>query len=80
MVAQGSQVLTIITRVNALSQQEAAELVLSVLCVLDLHQVRCHAKRVVLQVPLTLLTATGSQLKGESHKVRMINGICIHFM
>lgn len=48
--------LTIITRVNSLSQQEAAELVFRVHCVLDLHPVRCHAEWIILQVALALLT------------------------
>lgn len=58
-----SRVLTIITRVNSLGQQEAAELVFSVHGVLDLHQVGCHAERIVLEIALTLLTATGKQLE-----------------
>lgn len=52
--------LTIVPRVNPLSQQEAAELVFSMLCVLDLHKVRRHTERIVLQVTFTLLTTTGS--------------------
>lgn len=47
--------LTIVTRVNSLSQQEAAELVLSMYRVLDLHQVGRHAEWIVLQITLTLL-------------------------
>lgn len=53
-----SKVLTIITRVDSLSQQEAAELVFSVHSVLDLHQVGSHAEWIVLQIPLTLLPTT----------------------
>lgn len=55
-----SQVLTVIARVNSLSQQEAAELVLSMYGVLDLHQVGCHAEGIVLQITLTLLTTAGN--------------------
>lgn len=57
-----SQVLTIISGVNSLSQQEAAELVFSMYSVLDLHQVGGHAERIVLQIALTLLTPTENEL------------------
>lgn len=49
---------TIITRVNSLSKQEAAELVFGMDSVLDFHQVGRHAERIVLQVTLALLTPT----------------------
>lgn len=61
-----SRVLTVITRVNFLSQQEAAELVFSMDGVLDLHQVGCHAERIVLQIALTLLTTAGNKLEEKS--------------
>lgn len=54
---------TIITRVNSLSEQKAAELVFSVCSVLDFHQVGRHAERIVLQVTLALLTTTGNQIQ-----------------
>lgn len=60
---------TFITRVNSLSQQEAAELVFSVDCVLDLHQVGGHAERIVLQVTLTLSSTTRNELD-NSNKYR----------
>lgn len=72
--------LTIITRVNPLSQEEAAELVLSMHCVLDLHQVGCHAERIVLQVALTLLSTTGnkkSQIKPNQDKSQRVDYIQI---
>lgn len=53
-----SKVLTIVTRVDSLCQQEAAELVFSMHSVLDLHQVGRHAERIVLQIPLALLPTT----------------------
>lgn len=56
-------VLTIVTGENPLGQEEAAELVLSVGRDLDLHQVRRHAERIVLQVAFALGTATGDHKK-----------------
>lgn len=67
-----SQALTVVAGVNSLSQQEAAELVFSMYGVLDLHQVGCHAERVVLQVALTLLTTAGNEFKIKSDKCRLI--------
>lgn len=54
---------TIITRVNSLSEQKAAELVFSMCSVLDFHQVGRHAERIVLQVTLALLTTTGNEIQ-----------------
>lgn len=65
--------LTIITRVNPLSQEEAAKLVLSMFGVLYLHQVGRHAKWIVLQVALTLLTST-EKLTEELNQTKQIKG------
>lgn len=54
---------TIVTRVNSLSKQKAAELVFSMYSVLDLHQVGRHAERIVLQVTPALLTTTGNEMQ-----------------
>lgn len=54
-------VLTVISRVNPLGQEETAELVLSVYRVLDFHQVRRHAERIVRKVAFTVLATTGYQ-------------------
>ncbi len=66
-----SRALTIITRVNSLGQQEAAELVFSMHRVLDLHQVGRHAERIVLQVALTLLTTTGDSWEENMNETKM---------
>lgn len=50
--------ITFISRVHPLSKQEAAKLFLVQLSILDFHQVRCHAERIVLKIPLTLLATT----------------------
>lgn len=55
--------LTVVTRVNPFGQQETAELVFSVYSVLDLHQVRCHAEGIILQVALTRLTPAEKKKK-----------------
>lgn len=50
--------LTFISGVHPLSQQEAAKLLLREFSVLDLHQVGCHAKRIVLEISFPLLPTT----------------------
>lgn len=59
------QVLTFVTRVNPFGQQETAELVFGMYSVLDLHQVRCHAKRIVLQIALARLTPAGNKTRSK---------------
>lgn len=62
-------VLTFISRVHPLSQQEAAELLLSQLSVLDLHQVRSHPERIVLEVSFAVLATTRMQ----THNVKTLS-------
>lgn len=50
--------ITFISRVDPLSKQEAAELFFIQLSILDFHQVGGHAERIVLKIPLALLTTT----------------------
>lgn len=61
---------TIITRVNSLSQQKAAELVFHMYRLLDFYQVGRHAERIVLQVTLALFTTTGKEIEiySQRHK------------
>lgn len=69
-------VLTFISWVDPLSQEEAAELLLTQLSILDFHQVRSHTERVVLEIPLALLTATKAQkhtVTGKRHWTELSN-------
>lgn len=50
--------ITFISRVHPLSKQEAAKLFFIQLSILDFHQVRGHAERVVLKIPFALLATT----------------------
>lgn len=47
--------ITFISRVHPLSKQEAAKLFFIQLSILDFHQVRSHAERIVLKIPFSLL-------------------------
>jgi len=50
------QTITFVTGVHPLGQQEAAELLLAQLGILDFHPVGSHAERIVLQISFTRLT------------------------
>lgn len=57
--------LTFISRVHPLGQQEAAELLLRQLGILDLHQVGSHAERIVLEVSFPLLATTATHTRPQ---------------
>lgn len=74
-----SKVLTIVTRVDSLSQQEAAELVFSMHSVLDLHQVGRHTERIVLQIPLALLPTTKKWVRRNDKLNQVIEKMSVLF-
>lgn len=62
--------LTFVAGVHSLGQQEAAELIFRVLCILDLHQIRSHSEGIVLKISFTLFTTTGEQNKRVTHTLK----------
>lgn len=62
--------ITFISRVHPLSKQEAAKLFFIQLSILDFHQVRGHAERVVLKIPFALLATTEKKKKNPTYIIK----------